>query len=117
MTTRLTKEMDMQRPLVSRLGSGTRAALVALSFALAAGCGEVIVGPDLGNCEMSGTCGNACTKDTDCAALHPGTPRSEVGSMMCVQCLADGDCPLGQLCEQSTHVCADACNANRGCGD
>ena len=32
-------------------------------------------------------------------------------------CLQDADCAVGQLCQASSHTCADACNALRGCGD
>src|SRR5438132_8536754 len=108
----------MQRRFVSLSASITRVALLAATGFLGTslgGCGQTVMGPDLGTCEGS-LCGLGCNSDTDCN-VHPGRPKCEPASKTCVPCLDDNNCALGQLCQASTHTCADACTRQRGCGD
>jgi Cys-rich repeat protein len=54
--------------------------------------------PDTGGCTTNAQCpGEVCDTTTH----------------TCVQCLADGDCPLGELC--TSHACTPGCNAGHGC--
>src|SRR5205823_4455907 len=51
-----------------------------------------------------------CTADT-CKAT--AQPVCDPDSHACVECLADGDCPLGKLC--SAKACVPGCNGMHGC--
>src|SRR5256885_10956572 len=107
----------MQHRYVSISARLARVVVVALA---AGGCGNTVMNPDLIMCEGS-VCGLGCGSDSDCA-VHPGRPRcvaDSIGMKSCVPCTKateDTDCGPGQLCEDSTHTCADACTAQRGCG-
>ncbi len=47
----------------------------------------------------------------DCANGQKCSPANGA----CVQCLADGDCVLGFVCDLNQHKCVSGCNQNHGC--
>ncbi|MFO0644932.1 MAG: hypothetical protein U0326_01760 [Polyangiales bacterium] len=61
-------------------------------------------------------CVSGCRNDTDCAGMSDGGAGSlhcATASHMCVPCVTDTHCPLGQLCMGST--CVEGCNASHAC--
>ena len=75
-------------------------------------------------------CSAGCKTNSDCANADGGTGGGDDGgaadggaepsrslcdpqSHQCSQCLADTDCPLGQLCQAGS--CGAGCNPNHGC--
>ncbi|MCY1054282.1 choice-of-anchor L domain-containing protein [Nannocystis sp. SCPEA4] len=70
------------------------------------------------NCPMgqfcdpnSDSCVPGCNDDTDCNA----PAKCDVGSNTCKGCLADGDCPLGTVCDAGE--CVPGCNDMQPCND
>ncbi len=65
------------------------------------------------------TCGTPppphCSTNTDCTA-HPATPFCDTTTDVCVQCMADGECPMSNpVCRQGT--CGPSgCENNDDCG-
>jgi uncharacterized repeat protein (TIGR01451 family) len=50
-----------------------------------------------------------CATDAECAAPRP---KCDVGPKACVQCLADGDCGQGFLCEPTAKICVECTAAD-----
>jgi hypothetical protein len=82
-------------------------------------------------CTDAMVCAPGCKKDTDCVTQAPpdmGPPPDDGGVMsapaslcnvskhICVQCLMQSDCPVGQLCSPSG-ACVDGCDLtqNKNC--
>jgi hypothetical protein len=68
----------------------------------------------------SSRCEVGCKQASDCAGIGPahdgGMPRTlcNTSSHTCVECLANGDCPLGKLCSPSG-VCTIGCDVSHAC--
>lgn len=56
-------------------------------------------------------CTPGCIEDADCG----GDLTCDVPNNTCVGCLADNECPLGNVCEDGT--CVPGCNDQQGCPD
>jgi hypothetical protein len=81
-----------------------------------AACTNVTAG--VGQCASSAEGGAGCATDASCAAPLPHCDVSVTGGR-CVQCLGDGDCGAGLVCDPTTKVCvecapghAQACRAD-----
>lgn len=54
-----------------------------------------------------------CRSDKDCSAP---TPRCDVASGQCFQCVSTGDkCPTGQVCFTNLRECKPGCNTSSDC--
>ncbi len=61
-------------------------------------------------------CVSGCRDDADCAGVSDGgasTLHCATASHMCVPCVTDTHCPLGQLCMGS--ACVEGCNTAHAC--
>jgi hypothetical protein len=62
-------------------------------------------------------CRLGCKSDDECATLSPSAPKCQPTRHQCVQCVGNGDCPIGKQCSPSG-TCADTCTADGGtCAD
>jgi hypothetical protein len=63
------------------------------------------------------TCAPGCRDDRACTrAVGDGgvmTRRCDLGARRCVQCVANDDCPLGNLCQDN--LCVPGCSPTRAC--
>jgi|GEM_PF-4342805 len=53
-----------------------------------------------------------CTTDADCAS-EPGTPYCNTVSSLCVECLNDGQCSTGNICD--LNKCTPGCRTDAQC--
>ena len=66
--------------------------------------------PSAGDVCLEGECRAGCSADNP-ACPSPGVCDTAAG--VCVRCLADSDCDLGNICEMSD--CVEGCRENRDC--
>ena len=81
-----------------RFALGRFAALSLLAL-MVAGCGGGTVAP--ADMCVGAVCTGGCDTNKDCLSGK----RCEVTSMKCVDCVADADCPAGELCRLEIHAC------------
>ena len=76
-----------------------RCAFAAMAALVVAGCGDPL----------------KCSTAADCTA--PGAPVCDPVAKTCAACVADGDCPSGEICQATPRACVPGCNVDHGCGD
>lgn len=61
------------------------------------------------------TCVSGCKDDADCAGDPYGATRCDPAAHLCVDCLAESDCPAGQICVTTAGFCIPGCSPTHGC--
>jgi Cys-rich repeat protein len=76
-------------------------------------CNDAGVVPTCVTCEDSNPAATP-TPDDGCAAGLPACNVAAVGGATCVQCLADGHCTNGNVCDTTTNTCVPCQNTQSG---
>src|SRR5947208_1369518 len=91
-------------------------ALCLLLVAAFAGCSHPPAPDEAGPSDGGGAAGRDLrANNTPCGNCVGKTPVCDTKTRLCVGCLTDGDCPMGQHCFATQ--CKPGCSAQAPCGD